>query len=46
MELDLGRPLQYIVCILHLMELPARSLFCELDGSTDGPIGPNGPIGM
>ena len=28
-----------------MLELPIRNLFCFLDGSTDGPLGPNGPIG-
>ena len=28
-----------------MLELPLRHLFCLLDGSTDGPLGPNGPIG-
>ena len=45
MELGLCRALQWIICIFHLLELPLRHLFCLLDGSTDGPTGPNGPIG-
>jgi len=44
-ELALCRALQWIICIFHMLELPLRNLFCFLDGSTDGPLGPNGPIG-
>ena len=29
----------------HFIELPARKLFEKLDGKTDGPLGPGGPIG-
>ena len=44
-EVQLNRPLQWKICLLHFAELPARHLFIYLDGCTTSPIGPNGPIG-
>ena len=29
----------------HMIELPPRKLFEKMDGKTDGPLGPGGPIG-
>ncbi|XP_050514600.1 uncharacterized protein LOC126889917 [Diabrotica virgifera virgifera] len=39
------RPLQWVVCLLHLNELPFRHLFQTLDGETTGPKSFSGPIG-
>ncbi|CAG9791202.1 unnamed protein product [Diatraea saccharalis] len=44
-EKRLQRPLQWIVCMLHLNELPLRHLFDYMDGKTSGPSTYNGPIG-
>ncbi|XP_050308327.1 uncharacterized protein LOC126744782 [Anthonomus grandis grandis] len=44
-EKKLQRPLQWIICMLHLNELPLRHLFNKLDGKTTGPHSYNGPIG-
>ena len=44
-EVSLGRPLQWKICLMHFAELPAKNLFTKLDGKTDGPLGPSGPIG-
>lgn len=44
-EEKLQRPLQWIICMLHLNELPLRHLFNKLDGKTTGPHSYNGPIG-
>ena len=39
-ESQLGRPVQYIVCLYHFIELPIRHLFEHLDGENNfGPIG-------
>ncbi|GBP95516.1 hypothetical protein EVAR_70524_1 [Eumeta japonica] len=43
-ERRLQRPLQWIICMLHLNELPLRHLFDYLDGKTSGPSTYNGPI--
>jgi hypothetical protein len=45
MEIELGRPLHWSICLLHLNELPLRHLFISLDGATTGPHSFNGPIG-
>ncbi|GBP96300.1 Protein FAM200A [Eumeta japonica] len=45
-ERRLQRPLQWIICMLHLNELPLRHLFDYLDGKTSGPSTYNGPIGV
>ena len=44
-EVLLERPLQWKICQMHFAELPAKNLFVKLDGKTDGPLGPSGPIG-
>lgn len=44
-EVSLGRPLQWFVCLLHANELPLRHLLQNLDGSTTGPKGYSGEIG-
>ncbi|GBL81647.1 hypothetical protein AVEN_93434-1 [Araneus ventricosus] len=36
MELDLNRPLQWCICLLHTNELPLRHLLNSLDGATTG----------
>ena len=41
----LGRPLNWIVCGLHLVELPLRHLIIELDGPTKSDTGFQGPLG-
>lgn len=38
LEVKIGRPLQWAVCLLHFIELPFRHLFQYLDGETTGPI--------
>ncbi|GBM87549.1 hypothetical protein AVEN_107199-1 [Araneus ventricosus] len=45
MELDLNRPLQWCICLLHTNELPLRHLLNSLDGATTGPTEFCGPIG-
>ena len=45
-ELELGFPVQHVVCLLHLNELPLRHLFCNIDGVTSGPDSFKGHIGM
>lgn len=45
LELELKRPLQWLICQLHLNELPLRHLFQHLDGATSGPKEYSGPIG-
>jgi hypothetical protein len=44
-ELSLNRPLQWLVCMLHLNELPFREVFKVIDGETSGPMGLKGPVG-
>ena len=44
-ELFLERPLQSIVCLLHLNKLPFRHLFDAIDGKTTGPATFAGEIG-
>ena len=44
-EVRLQRPLQRVVCLLHLNELPLRHLMQNLDGPTKGPATTSGPIG-
>lgn len=36
LEKRLNKPLQWIVCLLHMNELPLRHLFIHIDGSTSG----------
>lgn len=45
MEVSLERPLQWLICMLHINELPLRHLFQHLDGETSGPRAYSGPIG-
>ena len=45
LEVHIGRPLQWAVCLLHFIELPFRHLFIHLDGETAGPTSFCGPIG-
>lgn len=45
LEQHFGKPLQWLVCLLHLNELPLRHLLHHLDGQTTGPVGLSGPIG-
>ena len=45
LETKFGRPLQWIVCLLHLNELPLRHIFQRLDGSTKKPDSFSGMIG-
>ena len=44
-EKMLGRPLNWIVCGLHLNELPLRHLIIQLDGPTSSDTGFTGPLG-
>ena len=44
-EKMLDRPLNWIVCGLHLNELPLRHLMIDLDGPTTSASGFTGPIG-
>lgn len=45
LEKRVSRPLQWIICLLHMNELPFRHLFEHLDGKTSGPQTFSGPIG-
>lgn len=45
LELELKRPLQWFICMLHCNELPLRHLFLKLDGRTVGPKAFSGLIG-
>ena len=45
LELSLDRPLQWMICMLHLNELPFRHLFDAIDGRTTGPKSFIGDIG-
>lgn len=45
LEVGLNRPLQWLICMLHLNELPLRHVFSSIDGKTSGPTGFKGPIG-
>jgi hypothetical protein len=44
LEIELGKPLQWMVCLLHANELPLRHLLEFLDGATTGPSQRQGPI--
>ena len=39
------RPLQWVVCSLHTIELPLRHVFASLNGETSDPDTFAGPIG-
>ena len=41
----INRPLQWLVCVLHLNELLLKHLFEKLDGPTSGPESYTGPLG-
>ena len=41
----IGRPLQWVICLLHLNEFPLRHVFQNLDGITSGPDSLSRPIG-
>ncbi|GBP60289.1 hypothetical protein EVAR_91571_1 [Eumeta japonica] len=45
LEKRLDRPLQWIICLLHMNELPFRHLFEHIDGTTSGPRTFSGSIG-
>lgn len=44
-EQYLNRPLHWIVCLLHLLELIIKGVFEDIDGVTKGPNKFSGPIG-
>ena len=44
-ELKLDRPLQLLVCLLHLIELPLREMLRNIDGYASGPHSYQGKIG-
>lgn len=44
-EKSFHHPLQAVVCLLHLNELPLRKVVVALDGPTSGPKSFSGPIG-
>lgn len=45
LDKELNRPLQCLICLFHLNELPLRHLIKEIDGETSCPCGHKGPIG-
>lgn len=45
LEVALKHPLQWLICMLHLNELPFREVFKIVDGPTSGPSGFKGPVG-
>lgn len=45
LEKRLDKPLQWIICLLHMNELPFRHLFLYIDGDTSGPKTFSGKIG-
>ena len=45
LELAVNRPLQWLICMLHLNELPLRAVFKHLDGFPTGPHAFSGSIG-
>lgn len=45
LETAVNRPLQWLICMLHLNELPFREVFSKVDGATSGPRGYHGDIG-
>ena len=45
LELHMGRPAQWLICMFHLNELPLRHLLVHLDGTTSGPNAFCGVIG-
>ena len=45
LELHLGHPVQWFICMFHCNLLPLRHLLIYLDGTTSGPTAFSGPIG-
>lgn len=45
LEVKWNRPLQWIICMLHMNELPLRAIITTIDGTTTGPRAFSGPIG-
>lgn len=45
LEKRLNKPLQWIICLLHMNELPFQHLFIHIDGATSGPQTFTGTIG-
>lgn len=45
LEEKFNHPLQWVICLLHLNELPLRNMFQFLDGTTSGPNSYKGCIG-
>ena len=45
LETLIGRPLQWVICLLDLNELALRHVFQNLNGVTSGPDSFSGPIG-
>ena len=45
LEKELDRRLVWLICLLHVNELPLRHLFVDLDGPTQGDKAFKGPIG-
>ena len=45
LETFIGRPLQWVICLLHFNELPLRHVFQNLDDVTFGPDSFSGSIG-
>lgn len=45
LEEKFNKPMQWLICLLHLNELPLRHMFQQLDGPTCGPSGFSGPLG-
>lgn len=45
-EEQVGKPLQWAICLFHYNELPFRHLFDFLDGKSSGPSSLKGPIGQ
>ncbi|GBL89431.1 hypothetical protein AVEN_216958-1, partial [Araneus ventricosus] len=45
LELKLGKPLQWVICLQHFNELTLRHLFETLDVPTNGPKSYSGNIG-
>lgn len=44
-ERHLERPLHWLICLLHLLEVVLKGVFTHLDGTTKGPNIYSGPIG-
>lgn len=44
-ELQINKPVQWIICALHLAELLFKNVFIKIDGKLDGPESYSGAIG-